>query len=44
MWYSDFYEDIPVALSEEQLFNEVFNGITDKSGMCEIYVRFKNFI
>lgn len=44
MWYSDFYEDIPVALSEEQLFNEVFNGITDKRGMCEVYVRFKNFI
>lgn len=41
MWYSEFYDDIPNVCSEQELFENVFNGITDKSGMCEVYVRYK---
>jgi hypothetical protein len=39
MWYSDFYNDIPIVYSEQEFFKKVFNGIIDISGMCEIYVR-----
>jgi len=42
MWYSDFYDDIPIVYSEQNFLKEVLNGITDKSGMCEVYVRYKH--
>ena len=39
MWYSDFYNDIPIVRSKQEFLKEVFDGITDISGMCEVYVR-----
>ncbi len=42
MWYDEFYDDIPVVYSEADFFKAVYDGITDKSGMCEVYVRYKN--
>jgi hypothetical protein len=42
MWYNDFYEDIPAVYSEQDFFKEVFNGITDENGLCEVYVRYKH--
>ncbi len=40
-WYSEFFENIPYVNSKKDLFKRVYEGITDKNGMCEVYARYK---
>ncbi len=38
MWYSEFYEDLPLCKDEIQVLELCYEGITDISGMCEVYL------
>ena len=37
MWYDIYYEDLPICTSKEEILSECYTGITDISGMCEVY-------
>lgn len=37
MWYSDFYEDLPLCNDEIEVLKLCYEGIIDISGMCEVY-------
>lgn len=38
MWYSEFYENLPLCKDEVQVLELCYEGITDISGMCEVYL------
>lgn len=38
MWYSEFYENLPLCKNEMQVLELCYEGITDISGMCEVYL------
>lgn len=38
MWYSEFYENLPLCKDEIQVLELCYEGITDISGMCEVYL------
>lgn len=38
MWYSEFYEDLPLCKGEIEVLKTCYKGIVDISGMCEVYL------
>lgn len=39
MWYSEFYEDLPLCKGEKEVLEVCHEGIVDISGMCEVYLK-----
>ncbi|MBE5954583.1 MAG: hypothetical protein E7257_10615 [Lachnospiraceae bacterium] len=39
MWYSEFYEDLPLCKGEIEVLKMCYEGIVDISGMCEVYFK-----
>lgn len=39
MWYDIYYEDLPVCNNLKDILIACYEGITDKTGMCEVYFR-----
>lgn len=39
MWYDIYYEDLPVYNTLDDILSLCYMGITDSSGMCEIYFK-----
>lgn len=38
MWYSDYFDDLDICRTKEDVLKNCYDGITDKSGMCEVYL------
>ena len=39
MWYDIYSEDLPICKNRKEVLIECYRGITDISGMCEIYFK-----
>ena len=41
MWYDIYYENLPVYNTLDEILSACYKGITDSSGMCEVYFQMR---
>ena len=41
-WYSEYYDDLPLIKTIPNVLSSVYEGIVNETGMCEVYINFKN--
>ncbi|MBQ4282906.1 MAG: hypothetical protein IJB96_03150 [Lachnospira sp.] len=39
MWYDTYCEELPICNGLSEVYSTCYSGITDGSGMCEVYFR-----
>lgn len=40
MWYADYIEELDVCNTKEEVLKTCYEQIMDKSGMCEVYIKY----